>query len=332
MSRMSRSSGGMLPRPTARVPGSNRAFTTLKNHARTTGVRPPLTFLFVVNEISIAHPLVDMWGGSRPPENPGAYHMERPSEVMKYENGIVTPFPDYFYWGRNPNQNNRGAIFARHADGNVTEAEAYKTATIFSCHPHMPFAMVDVDASVEETYSRENMPSDQLWRYPVWEPLQFLHPKDHHRRGISQAVFGASPMATLHNGPLQYVAGTNASCIPRLVPWTCQYPYPPVQPSKGLGGELTILIGLMAFCPSRDSMGTRAELFIPQYWRNNKWECETPPQGYSCSTKDTPKGFIVSVALDPWNPLGSTREALQAFEFEGVVIEESVPSNLNPFF
>uniref|UniRef100_A0A8H7NL72 Uncharacterized protein n=1 Tax=Bionectria ochroleuca TaxID=29856 RepID=A0A8H7NL72_BIOOC len=256
--------------------------------------------------------------------------MERPSEVMKYDNGIVTSCPDYFYWGRNPNQNNRGAIFARHANGNVTETEAYKTATIFSCHPHMPFAMVDVDASVEETYSRENMPSDQLWRYPVWEPLQFLHPKDYHRRGISQAVFGTSPIATHHNGPLQYVAGTNASCIPRLVPWTCRYPYPHVQPSKGLGGELTILIGLMAFCPSRDSVGTRAELFIPQYWRNNKWECETPARLFMLHQRH-PERLHRVCRSGSLEPIGFHQGGFTSVRVRGVVIEESAPSNLNPF-
>lgn len=42
----------------------------------------------------------------------------------------------------------------------------------------------------------------------------------------------------------------------------------------------------------------------------------------SRSDRGLPSGFIVTIALDPSNPLGSTREQLAGFEFYGIPIKE----------
>lgn len=200
---------------------------------------------------------------------------------MRYYNGIVEDVSDKFIWHRNvPNQGPGSIIFQDYA-GHETEATIYKTATVFSFHPPTPFAMVNVDASVHTTYTKQSIPDDER-PYPVWEPLQFFHPKGQ-LKGLSQAVFSSSlGMDVAGGSPVNYVAGQNDSWIPNLIPSTHRYPYRYPPRSRGLGGDLTILLGLMAFSPERNPFQLTVEPALRDQWKGKRWESTGPPRGCKC--------------------------------------------------
>lgn len=202
---------------------------------------------------------------------------------MRYHGGVISAVPDTFYWDRLPANSNRGAIFYLSADGLVYPCETYKTATVFSCHPLLPVAMVDVDASVEQTFNKHDVDEDDA---PVWEPLQFFHPRNE-MKGVSQAIFSRT-LSEVHYGgrPVKYLCG-KGPVSKYLVPPTYAYPnrHPPV--SRGLGGEITILLGLMAFSAAGDDKGNRADkVFLGRphgRWYKGRWEHDGYPEGCKSS-------------------------------------------------
>lgn len=299
----------------------------------------------MVNEVSIASTEVDTWGNPRPPTTPTAYYDEISSSVMRFWDGynIEVISPDISYCGRDP-QTLQGGIFCFNQDRSVFQAETYKTATVCSCHPLMPFAMVQADVMTVQTYMADVGHSKDS---NTWQPLLFFSPQNDSGRltGRSQAIF-RSNLTDEHLGgdPKTYIAGQHPSWIPSLVPKTYQNQLSPT-PSRGLGGDLSILLGLMTFTAARVHERTRAEgVFCGPNgrWRNRQWHYNHSPAGCTSSrlvinptcevctnccidnrlSSETPQVLIITIALDPWNPEGSTFEALEDFEFYAVAVKE----------
>ncbi|EFY86646.1 hypothetical protein MAC_07335 [Metarhizium acridum CQMa 102] len=79
--------------------------------------------------------------------------------------------------------------------------------------------------------------------------------------------------------------------------------------SLGLGGELPIVIGLMAFHASPDGGRTVNDVFL------GRGESDT------LSEQDTPRGYLVHICLDPENQTGSTFDSLSMLEWNGVLVQ-----------
>jgi hypothetical protein len=208
-----------------------------------------------------------------PPDDPALYFNEAPSKVMRYSDGVIEDVHERFGWGRDARM--VGMIFRR---GNKAEVRArtYNIGTVFSCHPLMPFATLNADASVHQ-------PSEGR----RWRPLQFHFPGGH-LTGVSQVVFNGDQISH------RYVARRHASWMPSLVPRTYQNPYDTYdkEHSRGLGGELAILLALMAFSfyrppvrpedRSEDCGFNRANNVFPGTngrWNNHEWLHNEPPAG-----------------------------------------------------
>jgi hypothetical protein len=199
-----------------------------------------------------------------PPDDPALYFNEIPSEVMRYSDGLVEAVGERFAWKRDANM---PGMILRHGNGAEASRRAitYNIGTVFSCHPLMPFVTLNADASIHRPGGSRR-----------WRPLQFQFPGEH-LTGVSQAVFKGREISH------RYVARRHASWMPGLVPWTYENPYDDGH-SRGLGGELAILLALMAFSFHRPqgSGSTRADSVFPGpngRWRNHQWLHDMPPAG-----------------------------------------------------
>ena len=240
----------------------------------------------MVNEVSIANMETDSWGNPRPPTTPRAYYDEVPSAVMRYHDGhdIEVLSPELAFWERDANTPG-GCIFYIDQDGSFSPAETYRTSTVASCHPLMPFAMVQTDAMIARTYTSDmGVAPDEN----TWQPLMFYFPQDANGSltGQSQAMFRSSLTADHVGGNLTtYVAGQQPSWISSLVPRTYLNPLS-VTPSRGLGGDLTVLLGLMTFTAAKLEGQTRAESVFcgsSGRWRTRKWHHNHSPAGCKSS-------------------------------------------------
>lgn len=253
-----------------------------QHHGRGNGTTAPLSFLFVVLEVAAEHAILDSWGNKSPPTQPQAYKKQHASQVMKYDNGVIeAQHPEVYSWWRDE-ETGQSVGRIRYHDGNGTwyPTEEYKTATVLSCHPLMPIAMVDVDATVyPTTYNDSDGYGAETSR---WVPLRFFHPTTEGLRGVSQIMYPYGMERDQEGGdPVPYVAG-KGSLQNKLIPSThhCPLDHPPK--SRGLGGELPVLISLMAFSYQYEQGLNRADSVFPGkhgMWRNNKWLGKNAPLG-----------------------------------------------------
>ncbi|KAJ2989666.1 hypothetical protein NUW58_g3352 [Xylaria curta] len=113
------------------------------------------------------------------------------------------------------------------------------------------------------------------------------------------------------------VEGRDPSWIPSLVPDIYRNKASSARASRGLGGELGVIIGQMALT---ESHGYTDQVFENGWWNNRNWM----PQRDRSPMRDPLdiRGVVVSIFLDTYeNPDGSTRDAIRAFE-NGVVVRE----------
>ncbi|TWU70964.1 hypothetical protein ED733_001145 [Metarhizium rileyi] len=291
-----------------------------------------LSFLFVVNELEIKFLdgqdgydtgiCRDNWLNVLPPKTPVYYQpetLQHISQVMRFRNGEVTPAGSAYYWAR-AGPFDEGYI-AMAAGGTEYALQKYKSASIFSCNPSLPILTLEGDA-------RTNPEAD-------YNALQFLHPSkaNGESTGVSQATFsledtpsvGAPPMHLLSKNATKYVAGGHASWIPGLVPDVCRNLYL-AGPSLGLGGQLPIVIGLMAFHSSPTIGRTIDDVFLGRgesggFWRNYRWRSTSSPPGYPLSEHETPRGHLVHICLDPENQTGSTVDSLSMLEWNSILVQ-----------
>lgn len=273
-----------------------------------------------------------------PPYDRHAYVDEEPSRVMRYQGGQVT-LAEGHVWHRPHGTHTRGYIVgpSRSSGPNPT---SYKVKTVFSCNPFLPIVAVPEDMTTHDMDGRNGL---------RWDMLRFEHETQQHP-GISFAACGQEGH---YDQPRQYVAGRSPSWIPGLVPeiYRSQRPVPD---SRGLSGDLPLLLALMSFFPQRSTPhDLRMErVFYSRHalWRNRCWCIEPMARPQGCKSpcpsrvhaalsppatklrrvpvadsrcEDTPHGFLVQVCLDNvYNPGGSTLEAMRAFEKSIIVRDE----------
>ncbi|KAF4446228.1 hypothetical protein F53441_10113 [Fusarium austroafricanum] len=236
---------------------------------------------------------------------------------MRYRNGEVSEATGY-YWDRDTSTQPEGQLLRLDSRGNylVDEygryftAPEYKTFGVAACNPLLPIMVVDHDPLV----TRGN-----------WELLRVFHPPT--VPGLSQVATESSNMGQ-GGGPLLYVAGRSPSWIPGLLPTT--YKSPPrhgISRSSGLGGELPIILGLMALSASPDqnemSNSSIDNVFLGhnRIFKHGAWTSSDAPKGHPLSASEDPRCFVVKVFYDPDNQY-STQEDLLSLEWERAIVRE----------
>ncbi|EGR49365.1 uncharacterized protein TRIREDRAFT_106467 [Trichoderma reesei QM6a] len=283
----------------------------------------PRSFLFVINELTLHDDdrlhRGDDWYNRVPPSEPRCFDREITGTVMRYHNGQVTEARGY-QWLRGDFDITRNAwptgYLYRYdsadspmltVDGNFQCASVYKQLAVFSCNPLLPIAVLIGDPLSASSLARV--------------PLLFHHPD--HQPGVSHAVH---PDSRLRGGGVmcKFVAGASPSWMPSLVPKTYRNPYEP-GPSRGLSGELPIILGLMAFSEARsEGEDIARRIFLEDNrWRNGEWRHAATPKGYARSALENPLGFLITVFYDPENEEYSNEERLDDMEFGDVIVRDS---------
>ncbi|KAH8890209.1 hypothetical protein GQ53DRAFT_766275 [Thozetella sp. PMI_491] len=311
-----------------RSDASSKAQTTPSNEFNAR--EPP--FLFVVNEFVISceplegdlAPLRDQWGNIVPPVRTEAYGDERVGTVFRYgRDGSVRVAEGYRWWRPQPHRHGRIVKVDNH--GNIIGcAETYKETSIFACSPQLPLVTAETDASTGASFLRKNCGCDGQYDeenspYRPWSPLFFTSWPCSGAESMAETTMAVSRISRAGD---QCVAGNRPSWIPALVPRCYTNTRRTVEASArsyGLGGDLGIIIGLMAF---HSEVGNASQVFQSGLWRANEWRGSSSAPRYP-SVDDDPRGFLVHVALDnlehPNVPTTNYTEFLQALEWWGVM-------------
>lgn len=246
----------------------------------------PGNFLFVVNEFTLnmdvsLPPSHDPWGNILPPSFPEAYDPMSVGEVLRYCNGRITKAEGYMWSRLAPDT--PGRIY-KVVGSNLLETYIYKSQSIFSCSPLLPVIIRDGDASLGGSWARRFCPCDQHNTDGFeWNSLHFDH-------------VGGLSLVNHKSGGYPFVAGSNPQWMPSLVPKAFRNTRPDsyIPPSIGLGGELPVVLALMAFHSDPDHNVTEG---ILAGWQNNRWTRDTSPKGYPRS-EGSPRGYLVEVAFE----------------------------------
>ncbi|KAF4336476.1 hypothetical protein FBEOM_9684 [Fusarium beomiforme] len=275
------------------------------------------SFLFITNKLVINNPERDYYHHLIPPSSPNSYRGEVPSKVMRYRNGDISEATNYLWYRESstpPASQGQLLRMDGHGNcptdryGNYYSAEEYKTFGVAACNPLLPIMVTEQDPLVTTSN---------------WELLRVFHPPS--LPGVSQVSTISSSMGP-GGGPLLHVAGRSPAWIPGLLPATYRSPQRHAPPSQGLGGELPIILGLMALnAPPGGEMSNHSidAVFLGhnRLWRHGAWTSSDPPRGHPPTASEDPKGFIVKVFLDPENPY-STRDELRSLEWERVIVRD----------
>ncbi|KAF4970856.1 hypothetical protein FSARC_2222 [Fusarium sarcochroum] len=274
-------------------------------------------FLFIVNKLIIREPERDIYHHYIPPLSPEKYHGEVPSKVMRYRNGEVSEATD-FYWLREIDMlpapqgqllrlDGYGNYLVDQAGQSYPPAQEYKTFGVAACNPLLPIMVIDQDPLVSRTSG--------------WELLRIFHPPN--LPGLSQVVTIHSPMG-IGGAPVLHAAGRSPSWMPSLLPETYRMPRRSAPRSSGLGGELPIILGLMALSAPHDTNNTSINgVFLghERTWRRGVWNSTDAPRGHPPTASDDPSGFIVKVFFDPDNPYSNEYD-LNSLEWENPIVRE----------
>jgi hypothetical protein len=248
-----------------------------KRRKQSVQANPLLSFLFTVNELVYDYEVdsVDKYHHRVPPTYPLNYTYEIPSMVMRYADGKVSRHSGQWYRGiASSGVREQGSIFQQepNSESEWSVATVYSQCAVFACNPLLPIMVCPHDPYSTDTRS-------------CWEMLSILHPSAY--PGLSQVVHEDSRMP-MGPGLKRYVAGTRPDWMPSLIPTSYQIPsFCDFPRSAGLGGELSIILGLMALTVESDSTGTNENinrLFLgdgdrPAEWRNRRWYSTRRPRG-----------------------------------------------------
>lgn len=255
--------------------------------SRAVSPKPTLrSFLFVVNELQVdferwpgdERPTVDPWLNLLPPQRAGAYTGETVGTVFRYHNGVIAPAPGYA-WHR-PAMGQRGSIVRVNQAGMVDGLPThYKTQTVFACSPLLPMIVTNEDASLGCSVLRQLCSCNKTYDDGCW-PWYQLHFE--HRAGISHV----NAMAT--GAP--FVAGKDARWILALIPSCYQNTAAAAQPSRGLAGELPIILALIGF---HGRPGRVSEEFSPErcQWQLGEWRGSTRASSHRTCLENPPAFF-----------------------------------------
>jgi hypothetical protein len=239
-------------------------------YAKRWNTQYPCGFLFVVNEFILGDYVSspDSWGNAGPPTDPKYYDHEIPGTVFRYDNGKVRKAAGC-QWVRQWGQPGYIAYYNPNAR-EYQQAPKYREHTVFSCSGLLPAVATEADASLGGTCVRSclNGHCDPSGLYD-WGLLSFEE-----KHGTDAALMGVSFVNCRALGPHK-VLGKDAKWIPSLVPRAfansgTQFQHPI---SKGLSGDIGIVIGLMAF---HGDLRKASDVFTKRSdgtykWDYNKW-------------------------------------------------------------
>ncbi|OTA68024.1 hypothetical protein K449DRAFT_400671 [Hypoxylon sp. EC38] len=254
--------------------------------------QPNVTFVFVVNEIQFVNghtSCVDQWHNVIPPMTAINYARELKGIVFRFHNGAVFPAAEYV-WER-PDDGKPGNIGSRQSIlAPFVKCAHYKTTSVFDCGPFQPCIFTGADVTVADL--KDNPPPNQRF----WA-LNFSHTED----GISKVTRIGK----------RYVAGKNASWVGSLVPSGYENRQGLAPLSKGLRGDLGVILGLMALT---EPPGCTDNAFRYN-WNNYKWIKQKqgrPGRPY--------RGVTVHIAVESVQGRVSTANDISAFEENGIAV------------
>ncbi|TVY52233.1 hypothetical protein LCER1_G006838, partial [Lachnellula cervina] len=280
---------------------SSKAHNSSSTAAAPVPTWPPVSFLFIVNELptnddqeapgSVETQFAN--GRWRPPVEMAGYFPQTPGSVYRWFNGVVS-LAEGYQWVARPIGNPvsaHGTIVANRPQPQMWP-NFYRAATVFFCNRFDQFFTARGDASTRDM--RAEGPEDG------WHPLAFQH-----ENGISRAD---------HAGSHEHLAVRSASWINQLLPNAYRRESSHGSNQGGLGGLLPIVIALIAFsCNGRDDL--YRVLLHDRAWVGNTWTPHARATG-----RISRRGLVCTVFLDPDNTQGSTYETVQAVEEGNVPI------------
>ncbi|EPE34241.1 hypothetical protein GLAREA_07254 [Glarea lozoyensis ATCC 20868] len=263
--------------------------------SRPTPSSPPVSFLFIVNELptndnpehegSVEALYVD--GRWRPPVDIRGFFAQEPGAVYRWKDGTITRASE-FGWstqqlGQPPYAD--GTIF-RTYNGFTDYPTYYRAATVFYCNRFDLFFTARGDASVRNIRTCD--PEEG------WHPLTF-----HHDGRITRAE---------HAGDQAHTRVREADWITQLIPTNYRAASGNTT-SGGLAGLLPIVISLVAFSCT-DPYQLDEILMVDRAWRGHRWHGHRRDTG-----RIGGRGVITTVYLDPDNPEGSNPNTLWDVEY-----------------
>jgi hypothetical protein len=163
--------------------------------------------------------------------------------VYRWRNGVISVATSYQWAEGSPYPPHGGVL------------DYYRSITMFYCNPWDQFLVADGDASTRDIETSDS-PGD------LWHPLDFRHDK-----GLSRLDFVSEPR----------LAGNGGAFIDHLGLASYERVDSDAPPSRGLAGNLAILIGLVAFsCRSRDLHNV---LIRDRAWHRYRWNGHSRSSG-----------------------------------------------------
>jgi len=254
--------------------------------AQPTTTWPSISFLFSVNELPINDepdqgglvPRVDDNGRLLPPLYSNGFWPQVPGHMFRWKDGVITRAEGYQWY------NGDGW-----APGNIP-LTLYRATSMFWCNEWTQFLTADGDVSTRDI-------ATSLFPNNRWYPLTFDH----------DGALSRVDSAYEH----QHFAGTGDNWIGPLGLRSHSNNNRHVPQSTGLAGNLSTVIGLIAFSCRADELVT--VLLNDRAWRRNEWRGHNREHG-----REEGRGIVVHTFLDPENTEGgSTNETLYPLEWQG---------------
>lgn len=135
--------------------------------------------------------------------------------------------------------------------------------------------------------------------YSTWSSLHFY-------AGIGE-LEGTS-CVNFNSCGAPFATGRDASWMPSLVPSVYRNTSPLARPSRGLSGELPIILALMGF---HGRPGGASEVFLNHSWKSNRWHGSNRASTYRlcplCSLLDILASLLMDSSSEirrksPWAP------------------------------
>lgn len=240
---------------------------------------PPPSFLFVVNEFVLEDSTGatlerDAWMNKLPPMQTEDFNDEAVGTVFRWHGGVVTRAEGYSFFREDTGEPGRIAHDDWYNQDMVDNGEdlpkptniglptVHGEASVFFCGPFLPCIATRCDASQGLAFapSRQVADWDDRMRGSGFQEWGLLHfSGDGNGTSFANSAYVGGPC----------VGGRNASWMPALVPDTfANHMKPGLPESKGLGGELAIVLALMAL---HGRPGQPTSVFERNYWNNNRW-------------------------------------------------------------
>ncbi|KAI1391639.1 uncharacterized protein F4822DRAFT_442556 [Hypoxylon trugodes] len=251
-----------------------------------------VTFIFVVNELELAEPYtthnIDPWGNPIPPSRASDYVGEKVGTVWRFDRGVIYPAREYV-WSRGAH-GQLGIIQYREHKFSAPPfrnfpLEFYNMCTVFDCGPFLPCIYNRKDVTVLDAW-------DGFW------PLKFSN---------------AERVSEITDIGSNRVAGRNACWVGPLVSNIYENGDESAEQSRGLRGDLSIILGMMALA---EPPGHTDDAFR-SHWRHFRWTSQKPKYKVPDHMR---RGVFVYIATESGHGSGRTLEEISAFEQKGIAV------------